>query len=188
MPLDAVFLTALKNELSEQIIGTRIDKVQQPERDMLILNLRGMTSFRILISAGTGNARIHLTDANFENPQSPPMFCMLLRKHIVGAKISAIVQPSMERMVDIKLETHDSMGIPSEKHLILELMGRYSNIILTEHDGLIIDCLRRVDAEMSEKRQVLPGLLYRLPPVQDKCDLSESTFAEIKKTVAHRDS
>jgi predicted ribosome quality control (RQC) complex YloA/Tae2 family protein len=169
MPLDAIFLSALKDELAGQITGLKIDKVQQPEQDQIILSLRGFgTSYCLLISAGTGDARLHLTEAEFENPQNPPMFCMLLRKHLTGAKISTLTQPPLERAVDIALDCFDALGEPCEKHLIVELMGRYSNIILTAQDGLILDCLRRVDTLMSELRQVLPGLYYRLPPAQDK--------------------
>ncbi len=102
------------------------------------------------------------------------MFCMLLRKHIAGARIKSVSQPRLERAVDISLECVDVLGEPGEKHLIAEVMGRHSNLILTDSDGRIVDCLRRVDTTMSEKRQVLPGLFYRLPPPQDKRDRSRS--------------
>ncbi len=180
MPLDAICLTALKNELEQQITGLKIDKVQQPEQDQIILSLRGFgTTIRLLISAGIGDARLHITDAVFENPQSPPMFCMLLRKHLIGAKIKSISQPPHERAVDITLDCFDVMGEPSEKHLIIELLGRYSNIILTAQDGIIIECFRRVDGSMSELRQVLPGLFYRLPPAQDKHDPLQITREDL---------
>jgi predicted ribosome quality control (RQC) complex YloA/Tae2 family protein len=179
MPLDAVFLTALSAELEGRVMGLKIDKVQQPERDQILLTLRGPgKSERLLISAGTGDARVHLTDASFENPASPPMFCMLRRKHISGARIKSLTQPHLERAVDIALESIDQLGEPGEKHLIVELMGRYSNIILTDADGRIADCLRRVDTIMSERRQVLPGLFYRLPPAQDKRGLTETPREE----------
>ena len=179
MPLDAVFLTALTAELEEKLPGLKIDKVQQPERDQIILTLRGPgAAERLLISAGTGDARVHLTNASFENPASPPMFCMLLRKHIGGARILSVRQTPLERAVDIALESVDALGQHGEKHLIAELMGRYSNIILTDADGRIVDCLRRVDGDMSEKRQVLPGLFYHVPPPQDKRDPLAITQAE----------
>ena len=171
MPLDAFCLTAVKNELRDRVLGMRIDKIQQPERDELIMTLRGnRDALKLLISAGTGDARVHETFFSFENPASPPMFCMLLRKHLTGARILEITQPPLERQLDITLSAADQLGDLTEKHLILELMGRHSNIILTGADGVIIDCLRRVDAEMSQRRQVLPGLYYRLPPQQDKAD------------------
>jgi predicted ribosome quality control (RQC) complex YloA/Tae2 family protein len=187
MPLDAICLSAIRIELEKEIVGLRIDKVQQPERDELLLSIRGFgRTVHLLISAGTGNARVHLTDAHFENPQTPPMFCMLMRKHITGAKIAAVTQPPFERVIDFQLDAVDAMGVSYEKHLILELMGRYSNIILTGSDGVIIDCLRRVDTLMSEKRQILPGLLYRLPPTQGKLeisDVSELEFYQMLRSV-----
>lgn len=185
MPLDAICLGALVNELTEQIIGMKIDRIQQPEQDLIVLSLRGYgTNARLLVSAGAGDARLHLTESNFENPQNPPMFCMLLRKHLLGARIKSITQPPLERAVDLLLEGADALGDIGEKHLILELMGRYSNIILTRQDGMIIDCLRRVDILMSEKRQVLPGLYYHLPPVQDKRDPMTVTREEWMELLA----
>lgn len=185
MPLDAICLGALVNELSAQIIGMKIDRIQQPEQDLIVLSLRGHgANARLLVSAGVGDARLHLTESVFENPQSPPMFCMLLRKHLLGAKIKSITQPPLERAVDLFLEGADALGNMGEKHLILELMGRYSNIILTRQDGMIVDCLRRVDMLMSEKRQVLPGLYYHLPPVQDKRDPMTVTRDEWMRLLA----
>ncbi|HHT16592.1 MAG TPA: fibronectin/fibrinogen-binding protein [Papillibacter sp.] len=166
MPLDALCLSALARELREALIGAKIDKVQQPERDTILLTVRSRQegSKRLLLSAGTGDARCHFTEAAFENPASPPMFCMLLRKHLVGARIQEITQPPCERLLDFRLESSDALGDNVEKHLIVEMMGRYSNIILTDGAHYILDCLSRVDMLMSEKRQLLPGLVYRLPP------------------------
>ncbi len=179
MPLDAVFLTALTTELSDRIVRLKIDKIQQPEGDQIVLSLRGYgQSRRLLISAGTGDARVHLTEASFDNPPAPPMFCMLLRKHLGGAKIAGIVQQPLERACELQLDCTDALGTPSQKRLIVELMGRYSNVILVDGDGRIIDCLRRVDASMSEKRQVLPGLFYRPMPPQDKHSPLDTSEAE----------
>jgi len=182
MPLDALCLTALAEELRQALIGAKIDKIQQPERDTLLLTLHTRAgSRRLLISAGTGDARCHFTETAFENPPQPPMFCMLLRKHLTGARITALTQPPCERQLDFHLEGSDAIGDRVEKHLILELMGRYSNVILTDGEYYIIDCLSRVDMLMSEKRQLLPGLVYRLPP-QDKTpalDISPGAFREL---------
>ena len=171
MPLDAICLSAVRQELAGRITGMKIDKVQQPERDVIILTLRGKGSAapcRLLISSGAGDARVHLTEHQFENPDSPPMFCMLLRKHLIGARIGAVTQPSAERVLELWLEAPDALGVYSEKCLVIELMGRMSNIVLTGGDGIIIDCLRRVGGgELMEKRAILPGLLYRMPPVQE---------------------
>ncbi|MGE4483505.1 MAG: NFACT family protein [Oscillospiraceae bacterium] len=181
MPLDSVFLTALRSELCKSLIGAKIEKVQEPSRDELIFSLHAQRgNLRLLISASSGGARVHLTEAYYENPQSPPMFCMLMRKHLVGARIREISQPPAERVLDFGLDALDAMGGAVGKHLILELMGRYSNIILTGEDGIIIDCLRRIGGDMSEKRRVLPGLIYRLPPPQERLYPMECGSEEIK--------
>ena len=166
MPFDAVFLSAVVEELTPILTGERIDKIQQPARDTVLLHLRSRG--KLLLSANGSRPRIHLTRASFENPAQPPMFCMLLRKHLSGGRIAGLTQPEAERKIDLSLDCTDEMGVPCQKHLILELMGRNSNLILTDGDGRIIDCMRRVDFEMSEARQVLPGLFYREPPGQDK--------------------
>ena len=177
MPFDAVFLSAVARELRENILGLRIEKIQQPARDTVILQLRGKE--KLLLSANVNRPRIHLSHAGYENPAQPPMFCMLLRKHLSGGKIAAIDQPPAERAIDLSVDCTDEMGIPCRKHLILELMGRNSNLILTSEDGHIIDCLRRVDLEMSELRQVLPGLFYRQPPRQGRRLPQETCQEEI---------
>ena len=169
MPFDAVFLSAVADELRAQTLTCRVDKVQQPERDTVILHLRapGMSA-RLLLSASTNHPRAHLSTRSFENPAQPPMFCMLLRKHLAGGRLSAITQPPMERLLDFSFDCTDELGESVQKHLILELMGRNSNLILTDGTGRVLDCLRRVDFEMSAERQLLPGLYYRLPPTQGK--------------------
>ena len=182
MPFDALFLTALSEELRPRALGCRVDKVQQPARDTVILALRGPGGGgRLLLTAAPNQPRIQFTDVPQENPAQPPMFCMLLRKHLVGGKLAAITQPRMERLVDLAFDCTDEMGSPTQKHLILEIMGRNSNLILTDGEGRILDCLRRVDFEMSAERQVLPGLYYHQPPRQDKQEIfgqtPESVFA-----------
>ena len=168
MPLDAICLAAVKEELTGLVAGRKIDKVQQPERDILILTLRGGTeTCRLLLSAGHGDMRVHLTEHRFDNPASPPMFCMLLRKHLTGARILGITQPPAERVLEFVLETTDAMGVISRKSLIIELIGRLSNIILTDAEGVIIDCLRRIGGDLSSRRALLPGLFYHPPPQQD---------------------
>ena len=168
MPLDAVCLSGVVKELREKILGLRIEKVQQPARDQVVLTLRG--NQKLLLCAGASQARVHLTAVARENPASPPMFCMLLRKHLLGGRLSAIEQPALERAVIFTMDIVDELGEPGQRKLVAECMGRYSNLILLDGQDRIIDCLRRVDMEMSEKRQVLPGLFYRLPPPQEKAD------------------
>ena len=113
MPLDALCLSAVRSELFRQIQGMKIDKVQQPESDVILLSLRNTRGqvLRLLLSAGTGDARIHLTNFKFDNPKAPPMFCMLLRKHITGARIIDITQPHAERALTLTLEAYDAMGL-----------------------------------------------------------------------------
>ena len=169
MPLDAICLSALTSELSDKLTGGRIDKVQQPERDMLLISLRSKgENLRLLISAGTGSARVHLTKASFENPAEPPMFCMLMRKHLVGARIVSVSQPEGERMLCIELDSRDELGFETRKKLIAELIGRSSNLILVDADGRITDCMRRMDFGGDALRRMLPGMIYRMPPAQTK--------------------
>ena len=168
MPLDAICLSAVREELSGRIAGMKIDKIQQPERDMIVLALRGIGApCRLLLSAGTGDARAHLTEHKFENPASPPMFCMLLRKHLAGARIVSVIQPPAERVIDFALSSPYELEDLPDKHLIVELIGRASNIILTDANGIIIDCLRHVEGGLVRRRALLPGLLYGQPPSQE---------------------
>ena len=169
MPMDAVFLHGLTQELTQTLTGARIDKVQQPERDLLLLSVRTQGgNAKLLVHGGVGSARVHFTLGTFENPAEPPMFCMLLRKHLVGARITGISQPDFERMLVLDLDGRDELGTPVKKQLVVEMLGRQSNVILVSGDGHIIDCMRRVDSSMSETRQVQPGLFYRMPLRQDK--------------------
>lgn len=188
MPLDAVFLRALTAELSDKIEGGRIDKIQQPERDMLLVSLRAKgENHKLLMAAGTGNARVHLTEASFENPAEPPMFCMLMRKHLIGAHIVSVSQPSLERMLVIELDSRDELGVMSRKKLVVEMIGRSSNIILVGQDGRIIDCMRRMDFAGDALRRLLPGMIYRDPPAQNKIGILDAEEDEICKTVLSAD-
>lgn len=172
MPLDAVCLLATVREISTRMAGGRIDKIYQPERDEVVLSVRLMRGgVKLLISVGAGTPRMHFIETGRENPAAPPMFCMLLRKHLQGAKIVSVTSPDMERMAIIECDTVDEMGVPSKKYLAVELMGKYSNIILYDADGRILDAIKRIDGDTSGKRQVLPGLFYRMPPAQDKANL-----------------
>ena len=171
MPLDALCLTAVAGELRRSLLGGKIDKIYQPAREELLLCIRGRgENVRLLLSSNPGHPRAHLTTRNRENPDTPPMFCMLLRKHLLGGRILELKQPPMERLLDFRLETIDELGDRVERRLVLEALGRNSNLILLDGEGRIIDCLRRVDGDMSRQRQVLPGLFYRLPPAPDKLD------------------
>ena len=165
MPLDALCLTAVAEELRRAVVGGKIDKIYQPTRDEIVLFLRGQgENLKLLLSANPGHPRAHLTALNRENPDKPPMFCMLLRKHLLGGRILELNQPPLERILDFKLETIDELGDRVERRLVLEAMGRSANLILLDGEGRIIDCIRRIDGDLSRgQRQVLPGLFYRLP-------------------------
>ena len=127
MPLDAICLRAVLHELRPQLIGARIDKVQQPARDQIVLLLRG--NLRLLLNAGANQPRIQLTNILRDNPAQPPMFCMLLRKHLTGGRLVGMQQPEMERLLDLTFDCTDEMGSPTQKHLILEIMGRNLSLI-----------------------------------------------------------
>ena len=142
----------------------------------MLLSLRTQNGGqRRLLSASPTRPRAQLTQVARENPQEPPMFCMLLRKHLSGGKLLSIVQPPMERLVEFSFEVTDELGDRCVKRLVLEAMGRHSNLVLLDPEGRILDCIRRVDQDMSAQRQILPGMFYRLPPTQDKLNpLDES--------------
>jgi len=174
MPLDAIYLSALTKELSDTLLGGRIEKVQQPERDTVLLSVRSnYENHRLVISAGTGRARVHITKQSYANPTEPPMFCMLLRKHLIGAKITSFSQPSNERVLHISLSSRDELGYESDKKIIVELIGRSSNLVLLDSENRIIDCMRRMDFGGSAERCMLPGMIYRQPPKQGKPALLE---------------
>mgnify|MGYP004522086007 FL=1 len=173
MPLDAISLRALVEELRPQLLNLRIDKVQQPARDQVVLLLRG--NKRLLLNAGANAPRLQLTNLVRDNPAEPPMFCMLLRKHLVGARVADITQPGLERLVRMELDVTDDFGQPGRRTLVLEAMGRRSNLILLDGEGRVIDCMRRVDAEMSAARQVLPGLFYEQPASTGRLPFLEET-------------
>ena len=174
MPLDAICLRAVVAELAPQITGSRIEKIQQPARDQIVLLLRG--NRRLFLSAGGGQPRIHLTGMLRDNPAQPPMFCMLLRKYLSGGIIEEIEQVPLERVVKLHISAADEMGERSRFSLILEAVARRANLILADKEGRVLDCLRRIDFEMNPDRQVLPGLFYRLPAAPDK--LSPFTVTE----------
>ncbi|MBQ7713644.1 MAG: NFACT family protein [Oscillospiraceae bacterium] len=169
MPLDAVCLRALVRELRDGLTGARIDKVQQPARDQIVLTVRGRD--RVLLSANPNQPRIQFTRQTRDNPAQPPMFCMLLRKHLVGARIEAVEQPDLERVVTLTLRATDELGETGTRRLVLEAMGRRANLLLLDGEGRILDCLRRVALEGGGERALLPGLFYHLPPPLAKASL-----------------
>lgn len=185
MPMDGFTLSFLQPELSAALAGGRVDKVNQPERDALVLTLRSLgETHKLLLSANANQARAHLTAQTYENPSQPPMFCMLMRKHLVGCRVLDIAQISGDRVMRIRLEGMGEMGDVTEKALFLEIMGRHSNLTLVDAGGVIIDSIRHVNSEMSRVRTVLPGQKYFLPPAQDKLHPGTMTAAQIEARLA----
>ena len=171
MAFDAYFLTAVLEELRQKATGARVEKIHQPARDTVILHLRCETGrHKLLIAANPAAPRLHLTVSSPENPAEPPMFCMLLRKHLSGARLSGISQLPMERMVRLRFDCIDELGDPVQKSLVVELMGRTCNIYLLGPDDRILDCLRRIGLDESAKRAALPGLIYVMPEPVAKAD------------------
>ena len=164
MPLDAITMTAVAEELRSVLLGGKVDKIYQPTRDEVVLHMRaGGGNVKLLLSANPAHPRAQLTTIPRENPETPPMFCMLLRKYFVGGRVLEITQPPMERLLDFKFETLNDLGDRVERRLVLECIGRKSNLIMLDGEGRITDCMRRVDGDLSAQRPLMPGLFYELP-------------------------
>lgn len=175
MAFDAYFLSAVLDEVRARCLGARVEKIHQPSRDTLILHLRCREGREKLLFAANPTApRLHLTASSPENPAEPPMFCMLLRKHLSGAKLSDVAQLPMERSAVFTFDCTDEMGFPVEKKLVAELMGRTCNLYLLSPEGRILDCLRRIGLDESAKRPALPGLIYQQPEKVSKEDPSQT--------------
>ncbi len=171
MALDAVSIRALVNELG-MLVGGRVDKIHQPERDEIIISVRTYDSmYKLLISASPAHPRMHLTQHSKKNPKTAPLFCMLLRKHLASGRITGISQVGFERIIKISVDSYDELGDYTTKYLYIEIMGRYSNIILVSADGRIIDSIKHIDESVSSVREILPGGVYELPPMQNKTAL-----------------
>lgn len=178
MAFDAGFLAAIINEL-KPLVGSRVERVQQPDRDAVVFALRaGRGDRRLLINVGSNTPRIQLTEQAGENPKAPPMFCMLLRKHLTGAKLTGVEQIGFERAVRLTFETRDELGFTGAEHIIAELMGRFSDIILTDGEDRIIGAAKLVDFSDSKIRQILPGLKYSIPPLQPMTASADAVFGK----------
>lgn len=165
MAFDGITISGIVSQLKNNVIGGRIDKIYQPEGDEIILGIRSFgNSFKLLITANPSHPRIHFTQANKSNPLNPPLFCMVLRKHLQSGKIIDITQPEFERIVVIHIESLNEMGDYSVKRLILEVMGRHSNLILVDENDTILECIKHITHDKSSVREVLPGKKYAFPP------------------------
>lgn len=180
MALDGITTSAIVSELKSALLGGRIDKIHQPVADEIRMTIRGLGSGakKLIISANSAHPRIHLTESTRENPMTAPLFCMVMRKHIAGGKIVDILQPNFERIIILRIESANEMGDITTKNLILEIMGKHSNLILTDETGKILDSIKRVTHEKSSVREVLPGKAYVFPPSQDKKNPLEATSGD----------
>ncbi len=184
MPFDAIFMTALAGELRQALTGGKVDKLYQPARDEAVLHMRaGRDNVRLLLSASPAHPRAQLTRVPRENPETPPMFCMLLRKHFAGARLLELSQPSMERLLDFRFETLDELGDRVERRLVLECIGRKSNLIMLDGAGRITDCMRRAEVDLSAKRPVMPGLFYAPPEPTGRLDPAAMAPEELRSFV-----
>ena len=176
MPMDGLTLGFAAREINARIAGGRIDKITQPEKDAIVLLVRAeSTNYKLLLCASPNNARLHFTNQNFSNPLEPPMFCMLLRKQLMSGRIIGVRQIGGDRVIHIDIDTVDEMGDHVLRRLVLEIMGRHSNLILVDGEDRILDAARHVSLDMSRVRQVQPGLPYLPPPGQDKLDPKDVT-------------
>lgn len=187
MSLDGFSMHALVKELSRALVGGRIDKITQPNKQTIVLSIRQPGQNHLLhITTNPANPAAHLLAKPLENPPEPPVFCMVLRKQIETGRIAALRQHGLDRLLLLDIDTLAAGGRIMTKTLVLELMGKYSNIILVE-DGIILDALRKIGTTSSRVRTVLPGDAYELPPMQDKLDLFASPLADILARVLERE-
>ena len=187
MALDGAFLRHLKKEITDRALGARVDKIYQPNKEELVFLLRTrQEAFKLLLSARANSPRIHFTQYAPENPKVPPMICMLLRKRLSGAKLVEVRQPGLERLLYLDFDAANELGDKVRLSLVIEIMGKYSNIILVDGQGKIVDALKRVDEEMSSQRLVQPGLAYELPPAQNKPCMLECQPEEIVEAIVHQ--
>lgn len=185
MALDGLTLHFLKEEIGSALIGSRLEKLHQPSREELVLVFRTRNGARrLLISARAQAPKIHFTEYPPENPDKPPMFCMLLRKHLTAALLTDVRQEGLERALFLDFDATNEIGNRVRLTLAVEIMAQYSNIILINCEGNILDSIKRVDSEKSSVRQILPGMLYRLPPRQNKPDLTAVTAADVVANMA----
>ncbi len=165
MALDGVAVYALAHELKEKLVGTRIDKISQPEKDELVFNIRGFgENFKLLFTINAQNPRVSLIDKNRVNPNNPPNFCMILRQRLSNGKIINITQPNFERMIKFEIQAFNQFSEVATMFLVIEMMGKHSNIILMDENDKIVDSIKRVGYDKSQLRLILPAKQYENPP------------------------
>lgn len=188
MALDGIYLHLLKKEITQKLLGFRVDKIYQPSREEILFTFRTFDGVqKLLLSAKADCPVIQLTQQHIENPAKPPMLTMLLRKHLCGAKLVDIKQDGFERILTLVFDAKNDLGDPVSFSVIIEIMGRYSNIILVDGSNKIIECVKRIDALKSSVREILPGLEYKLPPAQHKMNLLSDNLDDINDAINHLD-
>ena len=182
-------MAAAADELGRMTAEAKIEKIQMPLRDVVVMQLRSAErkTVRMMISCTSNTPRINITESSFDSPAEPPMFCMLLRKHLLGAKIRSVKQFGFERAIEITADGYDELGYASPKYVIVEIMGKYSNLILCDADHRITAAIRPVEMSVNQKRPILPGMMYELPPKQDKLDPLEADRDEFFRLYADTD-
>lgn len=189
MALDGIFLHLLSEELKEVLIGSKVDKIHQTQKVELVFTMRTRNgAYRLLLSASGNAPRLHLTTHSIENPPKPPMLCMLLRKHLGSATLVDIQQEGLDRILKLVFSSVNELGDRVTRTLVIEIMAQYSNIILLDENGVIIDSVKRVDNTKSSVREVLPGLPYELPPKQNKLSITENTTDEIISAITSKNT
>ena len=188
MPFDGITIHALTEEISEYLVGSKIDKVHQPESDEIVLLIRkDRKNLRLLLSADSNLPHFSVSSSKKENPTQAPMFCMLLRKHLSGGKILSIEQLGLERVLIITIESKSELGDFSIKRIIFEIMGKHSNITLVDENDKIIDCIKRIALGVNRYRQLFPGITYMYPP-NEKVDPRNTKRDDFVKTIKSTDS
>ncbi len=186
MAFDGIFLRKVRNELVREAVGLRVDRVNQPTKDEIVLNLRGKSvNKRLLLCVRADSPRVHFTNHAIDNPPVPPMFCMLLRKYLQGALIKNVRQHETDRILFIDFDATNEIGDRIELTVCIEIMGKYSNLILISGDR-IIDSIKRVDFTTSSVRQILPGLVYKFPPEQDKASIENVSASSLCEKILNK--
>lgn len=185
MAFDGLVTRAITKELAQKIEYGKIEKIYQPDIDELVFNIHTKTgNVKLYASCNPSHARVHFTEQSFDNPAVPLSFCMLMRKHFTGGRITKVAQKDIERIIEIEVETISELGFSVNKKIIFEIMGKHSNIIaMDQESGKIIDCIKHVSFDVNRVRQLLPGKIYEYPPAQDKISFDDVTLSDLEACV-----
>ncbi|MGL5972387.1 MAG: Rqc2 family fibronectin-binding protein [Oscillospiraceae bacterium] len=187
MALDAMYLKILTDDLKKKLLGARVDKIHQISKEEILITLRSLgKSYKLIFSCRANGARVNITEKEYSTPKTPPMFCMLLRKHLLNGKLEDIKQPNNERILFFCFNSTNEIGDVVQITIAIEIMGRHSNIIIVK-DNIILDAIKRVNFEMSKVRQILPNMPYEMPPQLDKKDILKDDYNDIIKNIENGD-